>query len=210
MYYSYGISSSLWQVVVAAFLAITATVLAFIFIVPEKRRARLNGFGKFLHDTCNFKYLIVEKILQALYIFLTCFVLLSGFFMLFKVDYWGQWQGWYGLLMMIAGPIVIRLVYELAMMLVLLVKNVISINNKLSGKSGDPFATPDVSAIGRTPAYKPADPSESRVRGFSVPDMSGEKDTPDAAPGAAKFCTVCGSRLDENGHCPTCGSGDPS
>ena len=55
MYYPYGISSSLWQAVVAAFLAITATVLAFIFIVPEKRRARLNGFGKFLHDTCNFK-----------------------------------------------------------------------------------------------------------------------------------------------------------
>ena len=86
MYYSYGIGSSLWQVIVAVLLAITATVLAFVFIVPEKRRARLNGFGKFLHDTCNFKYLIVEKILQALYIFLTCFVLLSGFFMLFKVD----------------------------------------------------------------------------------------------------------------------------
>ena len=209
MYYPYGVSSELWETIVAVFLAVTATVLAFIFIVPEKRRARLNGFGKFLHDTCNFKYLIVEKILQALYIFLTCLVLFSGFFKLFKMDDWGRWQGLYGLLTMVVGPIVIRLVYELAMMLVLLVKNVISINNKLSGKSGDPFAAPDMSAIGRRPAYKPAAPSESRVHGFSVPDMSGAKDTPDAAPGAAKFCTVCGSRLDENGHCPTCGS-DPS
>ena len=206
MYYSYGISASPWQVVAAVFLAITATVLAFIFIVPEKRRARLNSFGKFLHDTCNFKYLIVEKILQALYIFLTCFVLLCGFFMLFRVNYWGEWQGLYGILMMVAGPIAIRLVYELAMMPVLLVKNVISINNKLSGKSGDPFAAPDVSAIGKKPAYKPSAPSESGVRGFTVPDMSGEK----VASGAAKFCTVCGSKLDENGHCPTCGSGDPS
>lgn len=209
MYYSYGISASPWQVVAAVFLAITATVLAFIFIVPEKRRARLNSFGKFLHDTCNFKYLIVEKILQALYIFLTCFVLLCGFFMLFRVNYWGEWQGLYGILIMVIGPIAIRLVYELAMMLVLLVKNVISINNKLSGKSGDPFAAPDVSAMGRSPVYGSAAPSESRVHGFTVPDMSGAG-APDAAPGAAKFCTVCGSKLDENGHCPTCGSGDPS
>lgn len=47
------------------------TVLAFIFIVPEKRREKPNAFGKFLHDTCNFKYLVVEKLLQALYIFAT-------------------------------------------------------------------------------------------------------------------------------------------
>ena len=52
--------------VVATILAIVVTVLAFIFIVPEKRREKLNAFGKFLHDTCNFKYLVVEKILQAL------------------------------------------------------------------------------------------------------------------------------------------------
>lgn len=206
MYYSYGVRSSLWQVVAAIFLAVTATVLAFIFIVPEKRRARLNAFGKFLHDTFNFKYLIVEKILQALYIFLTCVALFTGFFLLFKVDYWGQWQGWYGILIMVVGPIAIRLVYELAMMLVLLVKNVISINNKLSGKSSDPFAAPDVGTMGRKPVYGSAAPSESGVRGFTVPDMSGEK----GASGAAKFCTVCGSKLDENGHCPTCGSGDPS
>lgn len=54
--------------VVATILAIVVTVLAFIFIVPEKRREKLNAFGKFLHDTCNFKYLVVEKILQALYL----------------------------------------------------------------------------------------------------------------------------------------------
>lgn len=49
--------------IVGGILAIVATVLAYVFIVPEKRREKLNAFGKFLHDTCNFKYLIVEKIL---------------------------------------------------------------------------------------------------------------------------------------------------
>lgn len=67
--------------IVGGILAIVATVLAYVFIVPEKRREKLNAFGKFLHDTCNFKYLIVEKILQALYIFFTADMIILGFFM---------------------------------------------------------------------------------------------------------------------------------
>ena len=101
--------------IVGGILAIVATVLAYVFIVPEKRREKLNAFGKFLHDTCNFKYLIVEKILQALYIFFTADMIILGFFMLFAApkDYFGNrhWLGVYGILTMILGPIMIRLVY---------------------------------------------------------------------------------------------------
>ena len=50
--------------IISFLLAIVATVLAFVFIVPEKRRETLNAFGRFLHDTFNFKYLIVEKTLH--------------------------------------------------------------------------------------------------------------------------------------------------
>ena len=42
-----------------------------------------------------------------------------------------KWLGGYGLLLMILGPIVVRLIFEFLMMALLLVKNVISINNKL-------------------------------------------------------------------------------
>ena len=135
----------------AILFAIAATVLAFIFIVPEKRREKLNAFGKFLHDTCNFKYLVVEKLLQALYIFATSLVILNGFFMLFQAPY-GHWLGGYGLIVMIIGPIALRLVYELLMMMVLLVKNVIMINKKLKDQTGNgdidsAFAAPDMSEM---------------------------------------------------------------
>lgn len=139
--------------IVGGILAIVATVLAYVFIVPEKRREKLNAFGKFLHDTCNFKYLIVEKILQALYIFFTADMIILGFFMLFAApeDYFGNrhWLGVYGILTMILGPIMIRLVYELLMMAVLLLKNVISINNKLRSQNGNEekngiFMAPDM------------------------------------------------------------------
>ena len=141
------------MLIIAGVLALVATVLAFIYVVPEKKREKLGAFGKFLHDTCNFKYLMVEKILQALYIFTTAAVIIFGVLMLFRTEYnyWTGdriWMGGYGLLIIILGPIAIRLSYELMMMAILLLKNVISINHKLAdqtGKgSGDVFAAPNM------------------------------------------------------------------
>lgn len=174
----------------AALLAIAATVLAFVFIVPEKRREKLNAFGKFLHDTCNFKYLVVEKLLQALYIFSTALVILNGFFLLFQSVY-GHWLGGYGILIMVVGPIVLRLLYELLMMMVLLVKNVIGINNKLKNQNGD-TATGDVFAA----------PDVSEMR--EVIRQRREAATQAAAAPQPHFCTKCGSPLDEAGNCPNC------
>ncbi len=142
--------------IIAVVLAIAATVLAFIFVVPEKRREKLNAFGKFLHDLCSFKFLVVEKILQALYIFSTAFIILYGVLQLFNVqrDYWtgaSRWMGGTGLLCIIVGPIAVRLSYELMMMAILLVKNVISINRKLADETGsaggDVFVAPDVEEL---------------------------------------------------------------
>lgn len=149
---SYGSSNAMGTLsIIALVLAIVATILAFIFIVPEKRREKMGKFGKFLHDTCNFKYLIVEKILQALYIFATAMIIFTGFFMLFCSD-WSGWMGGKGILLMILGPIALRLVYELLMMAVLSVKNIIAINNKLRNQNDGPaaadvFAAPDMSEL---------------------------------------------------------------
>lgn len=154
--------------IVAVVLAIAATVLAFIFVVPEKRREKLNAFGKFLHDLCTFKFLVVEKILQALYIFSTAFIVLYGVLQLFNVqrDYWtgaSRWMGGTGLLCIIVGPIAIRLSYELMMMAILLVKNVISINRKLADETGsaggDVFAAPDVEELKRLSSARSRSPS---------------------------------------------------
>ncbi len=181
--------------ILAGILAVVATVLAFIFIVPEKKRANMNKFGKFLHDTVNFRYLIIEKILQALYIYATASVVLLGFFMLFYVQpgydsyYYrtpATWYGGYGLLLIILGPIVVRLAYELLMMAVLLVKNVIQINNKIKNENG-----------------------EEKADIFAVPDTNFFKApvTETTASAEGGFCQNCGTKV-ENGasFCPTCGT----
>jgi len=94
--------------IIATILAIIATVAAFILVVPESKREKLGRFGKFLHDAVNFKFLIVEKILQALYIFVTAYVILCGFFMLFMApETWTgrHWLGGYGILLMVLAPL---------------------------------------------------------------------------------------------------------
>ena len=176
------------SIIVCGLLAITATVLAFIFIVPEKKRASLNKFGKFLHDALNFKFLIVEKILQALYILATSYAIIQGFFLLFTVQSYGgyyysysRWYGLEGLALMILGPIVIRLAYEGIMMFILLIKNVIQINNKIKGD---------------------ADSDKKDV--FAAPNFTPAAPTQEAAP---TFCTCCGSKVEGNtAFCTNCGT----
>lgn len=128
---------------VAVILSIVAVIAAFIFIVPQKKRAKLNRAGRILQDIFNFRSLIAEKIYQALYIFYTGWVIIFGFFLLFSysTDILGNrtWLGGYGLLFMFFGPIVVRLIFEFLMMALLLVKNVISINNKLRVPSNRPY-----------------------------------------------------------------------
>lgn len=176
--------------VLALIFAIAATVLAYTFIVPEKKYAKLNKFGKFLHNMVNFKALIIEKILQASYIFATAFVLLLGFFMLFYVEersygYYGgysRWYGGYGILLMLVGPIAVRLTYEFAMMAILLIKNVIQINNKLKSQNEDGEAAEDI---------------------FAEPVLPVEPEAPAAA---AAFCTNCGTPVGEGAFCANCGT----
>lgn len=175
--------------ILALFFAIGATVLAYIFIIPEKKYAKLNKFCKFLHNLLNFKSLIIEKILQASYIFSTAFVILMGFFMLFYVEQYGgyyysytKWYGGYGILLMLLGPIAIRLTYEFAMMAILLVKNVIQINNKLKSQNEDSEAAEDV---------------------FSESILPVESEAPAAA---VTFCPNCGKPIGEGAFCTGCGT----
>ena len=168
--------------IIAILLAIIATVLAFVFIVPAKRREKMGKFGKFLHEACNFKFLIVEKILQALYIFFTALVILVGFFMLFCSD-WSGWMGGKGILLMILGPIAVRLSYELVMMAVLAVKNIISINSKLrnqnEGTAGTDIFDPDMSSLKEAFGVKEEQPAKAQEAPVESAPVQETKETPE-------------------------------
>lgn len=87
------------------------------------------------------------------------------------------------------GPIAVRLSYELMMLLILLVKNVISINRKLSDQTGgagsDIFDMHELTDAVRH--HREAAQARSA----------------EAAAHSARYCKLCGAEL-ENGVCPKC------
>lgn len=174
--------------IIGALLTIIATILTFIFIIPDKKRQGLRGFGRFLHDFFNVKFLIIEKILQFCYVLATTFCIIGGFFMLFWFqeqytfgsmmagvsggggygDIEKVWMGYYGVLVMVLGPILLRFAYELLMLAIIAVKNIIQINNKLKDQNDDPKPAPKaapippvVNAVSQAPAPTAENPDQN-------------------------------------------------
>lgn len=130
------ISPAVTVVVISALVSIICSILVWVLVMPEKKRPTLNKFFTFVADVFNFRSLLIEKILKFTYLLFTLFVILFGF-LAFVVNIGEARTALIGLLVMILGPIALRLIYELSIMAVLLVKNVIEINNKMPLSSND-------------------------------------------------------------------------
>ena len=166
-------------------LAICGTIALYIFVLPKDKRAQLPKFLQVIHDLLNFKELLLEKLLKLFYVFTTAYLLFTGFFMLFGVQIYGHYHPAFGqgLLTMLLGPVIARLIYESIMIVILLLKNVIEINHKLKG---------DVA-----PAAKAVPQAAPEAKAAPAPEA-------EPAPNY-KFCTKCGTRYDTNkGGCPNC------
>ena len=199
--------------IIGFIMALAATILVCIFIVPEKKRAKLGGFGKFLHDLCNFKFLIVEKIFQFCYILATAYCLIGGFLMLFQVEeqyhysysaYGGyssytttEWVGYYGLIMMILGPIAVRIGYELFMLVIIAIKNIIQINNKLKNQNEEEKKDDPVAPAAPVAPVVPVEPV------FPVPPV--EPVAPIVEEPQQNVCPNCGAPKLPNEFCTMCG-----
>lgn len=157
-----SINTVTFMTVVGIIGAVALTVLAYIFIIPEKKRAGLGKLMAFVHDILNFKSLFIEKILKALYALCTFACIAVGACWLFGFSYYSyggeygythtEWMGGWGILLMILGPIAVRIVYEVMMMFILLVKNTIEINNKI--KSDKAEAPAEIEAPVETPVQE--------------------------------------------------------
>ena len=178
--------------IVFGVLALILTVLCMIFITPRSRKPYLNGFFKWLHGVFNFDTLLIDKILKFLYIFSTFAVIFLGFLVVIKgfevLSYTGEVL-LIGLGVMLLGPFVVRLIYEMMMMFVIMVKHVAEINRKVKDEnpgapSADPFATEAPAAPAARPVYRPAE--------FVCPSC-GAKMRP-----GSKFCGVCGYRVESD------------
>lgn len=214
--YSSGVSTVVLTVL-AIVLSLAATILLFILVIPEKKRAKLPKFFQVIHDICNFKGLLIEKLLKVFYVFSTVYIMFNGVLTWFSGGNFGI-NFLTGLLMLVLGPILIRIVYEALMLGILLVKNVIQINNKLSGKSEDPFNNQN-GAFGNfnsnnqqnanqvNDTYQQPQVNYDNQNYYNQPQNDQQPQQEYVAPTNSKFCTFCGAQMDSNiSVCPHCGN----
>ncbi|MBQ8974550.1 MAG: hypothetical protein IJ072_02365, partial [Oscillospiraceae bacterium] len=82
-YYSYPRATTGWQFIVGLIAALVCTILLYVLVFPEKRKAELSKFFVTVKEFFSLKYLIIEKIAKVIYVFITMLCICVGFFLLF-------------------------------------------------------------------------------------------------------------------------------
>ncbi len=190
--YNYGLMDSMADaaggVVVVFFLALVGTVLLYYFILPDNKFDSLPTALRFFHEFFKVKKLWLESIMRALFVFNCVFNMLFGIFTMIKGNFLG------GLCFIILMPIIARLMYEFFMILILIARNVMELNNKTPWPNGvktkaDSFlATQFDSASSAPNPVRPETPAPDATP--LVCPKCGTKLEPDAM-----FCPVCGNKL---------------
>ncbi len=179
-YHNYNYAAGLLGILA---LAVAVTALLVVLVLPKEKDGRLPSFFQLLYDLFTPKTLVIEKLMQILYVFLTCLAVLYGIVVFFSGFFSGFGNLVMGLLVLTVGPILLRVLYELALLLVMQVKTVREISQKLDNM-GDAMKT----------SYHSA----------PVPSESAPPAKREAPP--LVHCSACGTWYQaEQGNCPICG-----
>lgn len=172
MYY-YGYQNYAAGVIGILVLAVALTALLVVLVLPKEKDGHLPSVFQMLYDLFSPKTLVMEKLLQILYVFLTCLAVLYGIVVFFSGFFSGFQNLALGLVILAVGPILLRVGYELILLLVMQVKTTREIHQKLTQMTEE-------RGPGRCPWTSAACPGDRR-------------------PGGGK---VCGTLPGEPGHVP--------
>ena len=153
--------------------------LLVVLVLPKEKDGHLPSVFQMLYDLFSPKTLVMEKLLQILYVFLTCLAVLYGIVVFFSGFFSGFQNLALGLVILAVGPILLRVGYELILLLVMQVKTTREIHQKLTQMTEE-----------RGPAAAPGRPQPA-------PET--------AAPAAEKSAVPCRENQAMS-HCPACGT----
>lgn len=121
-----NVAGTLVWTVIAVILAIAAGIMVYFMFVKSDKPVSVNL--QKIRDLLDFKTMLIEPILKIVYIILTIFIVLFSFglistsFILF-------------LIVLIFGPLTLRITYELMMINIMIWKNTKEINGNLNPKN---------------------------------------------------------------------------
>ena len=119
--YNYSMGVFVWTIVSLVLAIVGGITLYFIYLRSSKK---INKFLDKLRDFLNFKVLFLEEILKVTYLVFAIYVTLYSF-ALIGIDFLAF------ILTLVLGNVVLRIVYELAILLIKICNNTSEINEKL-------------------------------------------------------------------------------
>lgn len=117
-------SNSLTWMIIALILAIAGGILVYFLFLKKANENKFTGFLKYLYEFLSFKKMWLESILKISYLILAIYISLMSF-ELIGTSFLGF------ILTLVFGNIVLRVVYELSLLLLTICRNTTEINKKL-------------------------------------------------------------------------------
>jgi type II secretory pathway component PulF len=114
--------STIWVIISLVLAIVGAFIIYFLFVKPEKKYD--NKFLNWLRRFLNFKEVLIEPILKIAYIFLALFITLYSFA---KIS--SSFTSF--LITLIFGNLLLRVIYELCMIIIGIWQNTRDINKKM-------------------------------------------------------------------------------
>ena len=109
--------------IVALICAIVGSILIFVLFLRKENEKNYTGFVKKLYNFLQFNTLCIDYILKFTYLFLAIFITVVSFGMITS-SFFGF------LLTLVLGNLVLRICYELTMLVILIHRNVRELNEK--------------------------------------------------------------------------------
>ncbi len=142
---------------VAQALALAGAIIAAVLFLSPKRRGAYRGFWRKVSEHINFDHYLLSSILKFLYVFTTLSAFIYGVIQLFSGAFLS------GLLMMIAAPLGLRVLFELLMLLMSIREEAGETNDLLRRMQGLPPKNPPAPAQPE-PAQQPRQPQQPSPR----------------------------------------------
>lgn len=121
-----SIGSTVWTIL-SIILAVVGGILIYILFLNKKNEGKFKGFLGWLYDFLSFKKMFLEILLKVTYLIVAIFITLYSFVLIGE-----NFLAF--LLMLVGGNIVARVVYEFALVLLVICRNTTDIAKNTSKK----------------------------------------------------------------------------
>jgi len=157
--------------IIALVIAIVGGIALYFTFLRNSNRGKFTGFLGWMYEFLHFRKITIEAILKITYLILAIFITLASFgligtnFLLF-------------LLVLILGNVILRISYELSMIMIGIWRNTTDISRKMSGQT------------------KPAQKTDIPAPSAPTPNTKTCAKCGYVAHAEEKFCRKCGAPLD--------------